>query len=376
MADQRLQRTPLHATHLALGARMGEFAGWAMPLWYGGVIAEHDAVRNRAGLFDVSHLSKLEIVGDSALSFLQKMTTNDASILVVDQSQYTLLCREDGGILDDGLLYRLPDRFLFVGNAVNAVKIYRWLNAHLTPSVTVANATHDLALLAAQGPLAASLLEARIGASLAALPRFGVRSATITGLRVLLDRAGYTGEDGFELFCAPADAPALWAALLAGEQNSRFTPCGLAARDILRLEAGFRLYGQDIDETTNPLEAGLGWAVSLAKRDFFGREAIVRARDAGIGRKLVGLAATPGAGVPRRGNPIHHRGTAVGAVTSGGFSFSLGRGIALGYVPTALSVAGTPLEIVVRGHPLNAAVVSLPFYRRLNPSAAPYARTD
>jgi aminomethyltransferase len=367
---ERLQRTPLYDTHLAVGARMGGFAGWAMPLWYSGVIREHDAVRNAAGLFDVSHLSKLEIAGDDALPFVQRMITADACSLAVGQSRYTLLCREDGGILDDALLYRLPDRFLLVGNAANAEKTYHWLTGRLIRRASVTNATHDIALLAVQGPLAASRLEAQTGASLANLPRLGVRSSAIAGARALLARGGYTGEDGFELFCAPADAPALWAAFLAADPRCPFTPCGLAARDILRLEAGFRLYGQDIDETTNPLEAGLGWAVSRAKGDFVGRAAIMRALAVGIQRKLVGLVVKSGAGVPRRGNPLHYQGADVGVVTSGGFSPSLGHGIALGYVPTALSKVGTRLEIVVRGRPLDAVVASLPFYRRPRPSTA------
>lgn len=343
---------------------MGGFAGWLMPLWYSGAVAEHDAVRDSAGLFDVSHLSKFEITGDRALAFVQSVTTNDAGRLDVGEAQYTLICNESGGILDDVVLYRLADRYWLVGNAGTMARTYRWLAAHVVPQSAVANLTHDLALLALQGPAAAKLLEAALGGSLERIPRFHGLSGTIQGVRVFAVRSGYTGEDGFELFCASGDGPALWRALTPQSGRGVPVPSGLAARDILRLEAGLRLYGQDIDDTTNPLEAGLGWAVSYDKGDFIGREALLRFRSDGLERTLVGLVIKGRFRVPRKGCAVIFRGSRVGRVTSGAYSPSLRRMIALAYVPVSLARPGNEVELDIRGQMTVAQVVRLPFYHR------------
>lgn len=357
------QQTPLYAIHLALGARMGEFAGWSMPLWYRSAIGEHCAVRNSAGLFDTSHLSKFEISGDKALDFLQRICTSDIAQIEVGGARYTLLCREDGGILEDAIVYRLADRFMLVGNAINAVKDWLWLRDHLIPGVTLTDVTRDMAILALQGPHSVRVLESLVGRSVAGLPRFHSLAATVARVRALIARGGYTGEDGFELFCLPADAPALWHALMGSQRSDAPVACGLAARDTLRLEAGLRLYGQDIDENDNPLEAGLGWAVGANKPDFIGKEAILRAGSVGIKRKLVGMVTRKRGGVPRSGNLLLFDGNPVGRVTSGAFSPCLGRDVAMGYLPISLAAAGVEVEIVIRGRAVGAQVVRLPFYR-------------
>lgn len=354
----------MYPVHLALGARMGEFAGWAMPLWYRSAIEEHSAVRHVAGLFDVSHLSKFEIAGDGALPFLQYVTTSDVCRSRSGEAQYTLLCNQDGGIIDDAVVYRLPDRYWLVGNAGAMARTYHWLHSHLTPSVVVNNVTHEMAMLALQGPLAADLLKALLGQSLAHLPWFRSLSADVGAVRALVVRGGYTGEDGFELFCSSSDGVALWQTLRQCRIDGKVEACGLAARDILRLEAGLRLYGQDIDESVNPLEAGLGWVVNFDKGDFVGRAAILRARSHGVSKKLVGLLTEEGARVPRRGNSIMLGGVVVGRVTSGAFSPGLGRGIALGYVLTSSARVGTRLEIAVQRTSVAAEIVRLPFYCR------------
>ncbi len=358
-----LQRTPLYPVHLALGARMGEFAGWSMPLRYRSAIQEHGAVRHAVGLFDVSHLSKFEIAGEGALPFIQSVTTNDASRLRSGEAQYTLLCNENGGILDDAIIYRLPDRYWLVGNAGTTARTFHWLRSHLIPSAVVNNVTHEMAILALQGPLAAELLGGLAGQSLVSLPWRHSLSTDVAAVRAHIVRSGYTGEDGFELFCSSSDGPTLWHTLMQRRVDGNPEACGLAARDILRLEAGLRLYGQDVDETVNPLEADLGWAVKFDKGDFVGRAAIVRVRSQGVSRRLVGLLTKGRARVPRRGNSILLGGTPMGQVTSGAFSPSLKRGVALGYVLSSSAKPGTRLEIAVQGSSVAAEVVELPFYR-------------
>lgn len=321
-------------------------------------------MRHAVGLFDVSHLSKFEIVGEGALPFIQSVTTNDAGRLRSGEAQYTLLCNQDGGILDDAIVYRLPDRYWLVGNAATTARTFHWLQSHLIPAVVVSNVTHEMAMLALQGPLAVELLGRLVGQSLAVLPWRHSLSADVAGVRAHIVRGGYTGEDGFELFCSSSDGPALWHTLMQHRVDGAPEACGLAARDILRLEAGLRLYGQDMDESVNPLEADLGWAVKYDKGDFVGRTAIMHARSQGVSRRLVGLLTIGRARVPRRGNSILLRGAPVGQVTSGAFSPSLKRGVALGYVVSISTQLGTRLEIAVQGSPVTAEVVGLPFYRR------------
>ena len=357
------RRTPLHAAHRKLGARMIEFGGWEMPVQYTGILEEHRAVRARAGLFDVSHMGEVEVAGRGALDAVQRLVTNDASKLAPGGAQYAVLCLPDGGIVDDVIYYRLgDDRFFFCVNAANQETDFAWMKEE-GKGATVTNRSDDFALVALQGPRAAAILEPLTPAGLAALRPFTAVETPVAGIPLLLSRTGYTGEDGFELYVAPGRAEALWEHLLEAGRPEGLVPVGLGARDTLRLEKGLMLYGNDIDRTTTPLEAGLGWVVKLDKGDFLGREALVRQKEAGIRRRLVGLEME-GPAIPRHGYPLFHDGRSIGTVTSGTRSPMLGRGIALGYVEASAAAAGTRLEVEIRGRRHAAKVVRPPFVRR------------
>ena len=338
-----LRRTPLHAEHVRLKARLVPFAGWELPVQYAGLVQEHQAVRTGAGLFDVSHMGELELEGPEAGAVIDELVTNDVSKLVPGQAQYTCACNEQGTILDDLIVYRLADeRWLIVCNASNRDKIA----AHVGAA--------EAALLRAMGS-------------------FHLRRTRIGGVECIAARTGYTGEDGFELFCANDGAAPLWRALeAAGERlGVPATPCGLGARDTLRLECRLSLYGNEIDETTNPLEAGLGWVVKLDKPAFLGKEALVRIKAEGLTRKLVGFEVT-GRGIARHGYPLETAdGRVIGTCTSGSPGPTVGKNIGLGYVPATaeldLSKIGSPLVVDCRGRRAEAVVVKTPFYTR--PSA-------
>lgn len=363
------QRTPLFEQHRALSARIVPFAGWEMPIQYAGIVDEHRAVRERAGLFDVSHMGELRLRGPGAERLVDGLVTNDVGSLAVGKALYTCCCNEAGTILDDLIIYRIaPEDVLIVCNAGNLAK----MSAHFGAAARAANVAFEdqsaaTALLALQGPRALEVLRAAGGsAELLALPRFGVGTGTVAGVSVLTARTGYTGEDGVELFVANANAVALWTALLAAGAPFGIQPIGLGARDTLRLEAALRLYGNDIDETTDPLEAGLGWVVKPEGRSFVGRAALVQRKERGLTRKLVGLEMT-GRGIARHGYEVvadAASGAAIGQVTSGSPSPTLGKNIALAYVPSALSALGSTVFVNIRGKAVEARVVALPFYRR------------
>ena len=366
-----LKRTPLYDAHRALSARLVPFAGYEMPVQYEGVVKEHQAVRERAGLFDVSHMGELWLRGPDAMSVVSSLVSNAVLDLEVGRAKYTVACNERGTILDDLIIYRAGDEeVLVVCNASNRDKIA----PHFARAVASAKAaggradfadqSDDTALIALQGPAAVAIAkDAGAPSELLELKPFSLTAAELSGIRVIAARTGYTGEDGFELFCTNADAPRLWARLLEAGAKHGIAPAGLGARDTLRLEAALSLYGNDIDETTNPYEAGLGWVVKL-DHDFLGREALERIKAEGPSRKLVGLEMT-GRGIARHGYPIVDRsGATVGTVTSGSPGPTVGKNIGLGYVPTALAAPGTVLGVSIRDKVVDAVVVKTPFYKR------------
>ena len=343
-----LRRTPLHDRHVAAGARLVPFAGWEMPVQYpAGIRAEHTAVRERAGVFDVSHMGQIETRGPGAEALLQRLVSNDVTKLAEGGAQYALLCNEDGGVLDDLFTYRLgPDRFLTVTNAANHARDLAWFDAHATGAdAVVIDRLDDLAMLAVQGPRARALVAALAEGELPA--RFHTAELTVAGAPgVLVAGTGYTGEDGVELLVAPAHAPAVWDAVVAGGAE----PAGLGARDTLRTEACFHLYGNDLSEDRGPIEAGLGWACKEAT-GFIGHERVARDRAEGTAERLVPFAIT-GPGIARQGNPV----VGGGVVTSGTLSPTLGYGIGLAYLPADRTEPGTPFEIDVRGRVRDAEV--------------------
>ncbi len=362
--EASLRRTSLYDVHRAAGARMVPFAGWEMPVQYTGVTEEHMAVRTRVGLFDISHMGEIRIEGPEALPAIQRVITNDAARLAVGQGLYTPMCAPQGGIIDDVIVFRVADRaYLLVVNAATRAKDLGWIRDH-AGGATPRDASDDMALLALQGPRAGAVLEASSGADLAPLPPFHLREGVvIAGVPTMVSRTGYTGEDGFEIACPWDDAPAVWVALVEAGGTHGLLPAGLGARDTLRLEAGLMLYGQDIDETTSPLEAPLGWTVKFDKGAFNGREALLRQRTDGVKRRLVGFETTDQV-IPRQHHAICADGQRRGEVTSGTFAPFLRRPLGMGYVPIALSVAGSDLGVEVRGKIAPARVVRLPFYRR------------
>jgi aminomethyltransferase len=351
------RRTPLHPQHLAAGAHIVEFAGWEMPQQYNSVREEQEAVRTSAGMFDVSHMGRFEVRGAAAAEFLQGIVTNDVSRLGPNRAQYNLLCRQDGGIVDDLVVYRSQDVWLVVVNAANREKDMSWLRDHASSSVEIVDRSDDLSLIALQGPKAEQVLPAE-GTDLDAIRYFGMAEGSVAGAPTLISRTGYTGEDGFELFVPSEAAAQVWEALL----ESRARPCGLAARDVCRLEAGLRLYGSDMDEQTNPYEAGLGWTVKLGKGAFVGRDALHRIWDAGPRRELVGLHCADRT-IPRHGASVSLSGREIGRVTSGTYSFWLHCGIAMASVEAAAAPVGAQVDVATRSGAGAAEVVSMPFYR-------------
>jgi glycine cleavage system T protein (aminomethyltransferase) len=362
-----LRKTPLYEEHRRLGARIVPFAGWQMPVQYEGIAAEHRAVRTAAGLFDVSHMGEVEMRGPRAAEVLDRVVTGDISGMPDGKALYTCACNDRGTILDDLIVYRrAPDRFFVICNAGNRDKIAGHLRSAGDGLCEVQDLSDRTALVALQGPKAAEILS-RLGPDAAActgLKSFAFRDARVAGVAATVARTGYTGEDGFELSCANDDAPHLWRALLDAGRDAGLLPVGLGARDTLRLESRLSLYGNDIDETTNPLEAGLGWIVKLDKADFIGKQALVEVSRRGLSRRLVGFEMT-GRGIARHGYPLLDRaGNAAGVCTSGGPSPTLGKAIGLGYLPIAMSEVGTGFLVDCRGKPVDAVVVKTPFYRR------------
>jgi len=366
METGKLRRTPLYDCHLRAGARMVPFVGWEMPVQYRGVIEEHRAVRTGVGLFDVSHMGEIEVTGVRALDLVQYITSNDASKLVAGRAQYAGLMTPRGTFVDDLLVHKMADdRYFLVVNAANVDKDYAYICAQAPAfaGVTVTNRSDEFAQIAIQGPLGASVLQPLTSARLDEMKYYRFVEAEVMGLPAIVARTGYTGEDGFEVYLATEHAPALWDRLLEAGAGSGIAPCGLGARDTLRFEACMHLYGNDIDDTTTPLEAGLEWIVKLDKGAFLGREALQRQLTSGVTRRLVGFEMK-GRGIARHGYPIFAGGEEVGQVTSGTHAPTLGKALGLGYVPVALAAPGTAVDIDIRGQRVAAEVVPTPFYRR------------
>ena len=357
-----MRRTPLFEKHEALGARMVPFAGYEMPIQYEGIVAEHRAVRNNAGLFDLSHMGEFFFKGRGAGTTIDRLVSSDIAGLAVGQARYGLLTNERGTIVDDVIVYRISDgEYMMVVNAANIAKDRVHVLAHLNEDVALDDRSYSTALVAIQGPRAAEILASETDADVRSLPSFGVTHGRVAGVRATLARTGYTGEDGFEVFVTNADAPKVWDALLAAGRGNGIKPIGLGARDTLRLEARFSLYGNDIDETTDPIEAGLGWTCKLEK-DFTGRDVIAAKKAEGPKRKIAGLVVE--GGVARHGHEVTDDGAVVGRVTSGTYGPTVEKNIALAYVPTPLSKVGTSLGVRIRGKDVPATVVRTPFYRR------------
>ena len=364
-----LKRTPLYECHLEAGGKMVPFAGWEMPVQYKGVMDEHRAVRTAAGLFDVSHMGEIRVRGAGALGLLQRLTPNDVSKLVPGRAHYSGLLTEQATYVDDLLIYRLAeDDFLVVVNASNADRDFEWISscaqAPEAGEAAVTNVSDDYALLALQGPKALAILAPLSSFDAGSLRYYGFAHGEVAGVPALLSRTGYTGEDGVELYLAPGDAPAVWRRLLADGAAHGLVPAGLGARDTLRLEAGMALYGHEIDDSTTPLEAGLGWVVKLGKGDFLGRDVLAFQQAEGVKTRLVGFEVL-GRGIARQGYAVlDGDGKQIGTVTSGTFSPTFEKALGMAYVPVGLDTPGTRLALDVRGKPVEAQVVALPFYTR------------
>jgi len=360
-----LSRTPLYEEHLASGARMVPFAGFEMPVQYAGIIDEHRAVRSSAGIFDVCHMAEFRVFGFEAFDALQRIVTNDLhKIDEMSKAVYTVMCDESGGIIDDLIVYHTGDlEYLIIANASNRAVDAEWIAAHLPEGVEFVDESDRTGLIALQGPEAVRIITELSGEE--PPERFHISEARLDdSISVLLARTGYTGEDGVEIVCAAGDAPAIWRLLLS---FAEVTPCGLGARDTLRLEMGYPLHGSDMDRSVDPISAGLGWVVSLKKDEFNGRAVLAAIKEAGPERKLVGLTVSEG--VPRHGYSVLHDGVEVGTVASGTFSPTLEHGIATAYVPAALAEPGTCLEISVRRKNVSAIVTRPPFVKRTSLSA-------
>ncbi|MCC6313375.1 MAG: glycine cleavage system aminomethyltransferase GcvT [Thermomicrobiales bacterium] len=374
--ETALRQTPLVERHRRLGARLVPFAGWLMPVQYASILEEHRAVRAAAGLFDLTHMGEVEVTGSGALSFLQEVASNDISRLEPGAAIYALLTNPQGGVIDDIIVYRYPDRdaYLIVVNAANRDKDVDWLQTRraLQPErdVTVEDISDRTGMVAIQGPQAVAIAARLTDADLSAIAPFHWARAIVAGVPALVARTGYTGEDGFEFFTPIERIADVWDALLGEGQSEGLVPVGLGARDTLRLEARMPLYGNELSDTIGPLEAGLGWAVALDKGDFIGRAAIAAMKEQGAPRRLVGFKLVGRSGSPRHGYPVMAEGRPVGEVTSGAFSPTLGENIGLALIERGAAGVGKPLDIIVRGKAAPAVQVKLPFYRREHPAGA------
>ncbi len=362
--NDELKRTPLYSAHVELGGKMVPFAGFSMPVQYpSGITAEHQAVREACGLFDVSHMGEFIVTGPEALELVQRISVNDAARVEVGQAQYSAMCLENGCVIDDLIIYRFDDRFMLVVNAANLHKDWEWVSKHAADfDVELEDASERIALLALQGPSAREALRPLASLDVDEVAYYRFKEGQVCGRDAVISGTGYTGEDGFELYVAAEDAPTIWAELLRAGADDGLVPAGLGARDSLRLEVGYALYGNDIDDQHTTLESGLGWITKIDKGDFVGRDALAAQKEEGVRRKLVGLRVE-GRGFPRPGYAIVSEGQEVGSVTSGTVSPTLGVGVALGYVPTDLAKSGTQLQIDARGRHVDAVVERPPFYK-------------
>ncbi|RPH96352.1 glycine cleavage system aminomethyltransferase GcvT [candidate division KSB1 bacterium] len=360
-----MKKTALTDIHRQLGAKMVEFAGYDMPIQYTSIRAEHLRVRETVGVFDVSHMGEFRVTGPDREAFVDYITVNDVKSLAVGQVQYSCMCKPHGGIVDDLLVYRFPDHIMLVVNGANVEKDWNWVNENKRGNVQLTNETDDITLLAVQGRKAEPLIRKLTDTDLSKIKFYWFAEGKVAGASAIISRTGYTGEDGFELYFANRDALTIWNALFEAGKEFHYEPIGLGARDSLRLEMKMCLYGNDIDETTHPLEAGLGWITKLNKGDFCGRQKILESKEAGLKRKLVGLEVE-GTGFPRHHYPILgvNDSKQIGTVTSGTVSPCLNKGIAMGYVPTELSAIGSEVRVDCRGRIFPAHVVKTPFYQR------------
>ncbi|GAS83515.1 glycine cleavage system aminomethyltransferase GcvT [Paenibacillus amylolyticus] len=373
-----LLRTPLFPLYQQYeGVRCIDFGGWELPVQFSGIQKEHEAVRERAGLFDVSHMGEFTVQGEQAEAFLQQMTTNDVTTLVPGQAQYTLMCYPDGGVVDDLLVYKLEvQHYMLVVNASNIDKDWAWLQEHLIPGVSMTNDSEQTALLALQGPLAVDIIGKVTATDVSTIEPFRfVQDAEVCGVKLLLSRTGYTGEDGFELYVPADQAAAVWNGLMQAGEGHGLVPTGLGARDTLRFEARLPLYGQELSATISPLEAGVGMFVKLNAGPFIGHEALLQQKTDGPARKLVGIEVLE-RGIPRPHYPIYAEGVQIGEVTTGTQSPTLKRNLGLALIDSKYAALGTPLEIEIRGKKLKAEVVKTPFHKRTRTSKTPTQGAD
>ena len=356
-----LKKTPFHAIHVAAGAKMVSFAGFEMPIQYpAGITAEHNAVRKGCGVFDVSHMGEFLVRGPDAVAFVNYVTSNDVAALAVGQVHYSGILTEQGTFVDDCLVYRYADHLMMVVNGSNKDKDFAHISRYLSKfNAQLTDVSDDIGLLAVQGPQAQEILQTLTPADLAAIKYYWFTETTVAGVPMTLSRTGYTGEDGFELYHDAKDSARLWAALMA---TGRITPTGLGCRDSLRLEMGMALYGNDIDDSYTPLEAGLGWLVKMKKGDFVGRAALEAQKAAGVTRKLVGFTFEEKA-IPRHGYPVFVNGAPSGVVMSGIMSPSVGCGLGTAYVPAAHANVGNTLEVEIRGKRVVGTIVAFPFWK-------------
>lgn len=360
-----MKKTPLYDEHVQLGGKIIDFGGWALPVQYTGIIEEHNNVRSNAGLFDVSHMGEITVKGKDATAFIQNLVTNDISTAKDCQIVYSPMCYPEGGVVDDLLIYKLNDEdYLLVVNASNTDKDYEWICHNLEGDVRVENVSDKYAQLAIQGPKAEAVLQKLTETDLSSLKFFHFEpSVYIAGIEALISRTGYTGEDGFEIYSAAEGAQSLWQEILAAGRNEGLLPAGLGARDTLRFEAGLPLYGQEISQDITPLEAGLGWFVKLNKEGFIGREALKEQKEHGLKRKLVGLDMID-RGVPRSHFDVQADGEVIGFVTTGSYSPTLKKNVALALVDIDHAAEGTIVDVIIRGKPLKAQVIKTPFYSK------------
>ena len=368
---EMLKRTPLHAVHVAAGARMVPFGGWDMPVQYAGIIEEHRAVRARAGLFDVSHMGEVNLSGPGAVAFIQRLVTNDLSRIAVGHAMYTPMCTPEGGIIDDLLVYRLGEaRLMAVVNAANTDGDLAWMRSHLGRDVALTDVSAETALLALQGPRAPAILARLTREPVDLIKYYWFREGVeVAGRRAIVSRTGYTGEDGFELYVAAEDAVHLWQAILEAGKADGIQPAGLGARDTLRLEAGLLLHGNDMDTTTTPMEVGLSWTVKLQKGEFIGADVLRRQKAEGTSRRLSGFVLEDRA-IARHGFPVLIDGRHAGVVTSGSFGPTVEKNIGLAFVPPSHASPGSRITVEIRGRAVPAAIVKTPFYTRPKSGAA------
>lgn len=359
-----MKRTPFFELHQQAGAKIVPFGGFEMPVQYAGIMEEHKTVRTAVGVFDVSHMGEFFAHGPDALAFLQSITVNDVSKLTPGKAQYSAMCYEHGGIVDDLLVYMLAEQsYMIVVNAANIDKDWEWMKQHCPAGVTFENKSDAIALLAVQGPKSLATMQKLTSLDLSLIPYYSFVQGKLAGIEMTISRTGYTGELGFEIYFGVEHAAAVWKAIFEAGKEFGIAPIGLGARDTLRLEMGYCLYGNDIDQTTNPIEGGLGWITKLAKGNFIARPVLEKTKAEGPKRKLVGMMLAEKA-VPRHGYPLTANGVIIGVVTSGTFSPSLEKGIAMGYVERQHAETGSKIQIDVRGKFVDATVVALPFLKK------------